>query len=201
MKLTELHCIKSLGNFLSEYESDLYYIEQFQKFKNNQISIDDYLKKEKGMFTTFIIEYRVARNIPVNKRKELLFFLKEELKNFNINVDSLAQKMKDKDLTYGKSVSLCSKILFLNNPLQIIPIDTLARKSLKIKNNNYSEFRKELKNFIDTNDSKINQYLNSIKKYTLKIENQYRKEDETIFQSIEIIRKNRFIDKLLWTQN
>tara|TARA_R110002049_G_scaffold188124_10_gene356438 strand:- start:3713 stop:4303 length:591 start_codon:yes stop_codon:yes gene_type:complete len=195
--MEKAHYIKSLGNFLSEYESDLNFITKFNCYKNNKLEIEKYLTKENGCFQKFINDFRVARNIQKDKvdvfLKELKLFVNSDDCD---NVDEFAKEINKKQITHGKIMtSLCSKVLFLNNPYKIIPIDTLAKKSLNYKGNNYLQFSSHLKNFVRKNDSEIDDYLNSIKMYSLEIESKYD------FDRIEIIRKNRFIDKLLWTQS
>lgn len=195
--MEKIHFIKSLGYFLAEYESDLFYISQFKKFREGKINKEEYLKKEKGTLQKFIIDFKVARNIQKEEVDAFLINLIQFLKTENCNdVDFLAKLIKGKNITHGKIMtSLCSKVLFLNNPYEIIPIDTLARKTLNCKKNNYSEFKMKLNVFSDKHNTKIDFYLNSIEKHILEIEKKYD------LEKIEIIRKNRYIDKLLWTQS
>ena len=195
--MEKIHFIKSLGYFLAEYESDLFYISQFKKFREGKIYKEDYLKNEKGTFQKFIIEFKVARNIQKGKVDTFLINLIQFLKTENCNnVDFFAKLIKEKNITHSKIMtSLCSKVLFLNNPYEIIPIDTLARKTLKCKRNNYSEFKIKLSEFSDKQNTKIDFYLNSIMKHILEIEKKYD------LENIELIRKNRYTDKLLWTQS
>ena len=59
--------IKSIGNFLSTYYSDLNYVRQFQDFKNERLTSTEYLKKSTGTFYQFLIEFRVMRNVKKEK--------------------------------------------------------------------------------------------------------------------------------------
>ena len=37
--------IQALGNFLNYYQTDLNYIKQFQDFKSNKITLEQYIEK------------------------------------------------------------------------------------------------------------------------------------------------------------
>ena len=143
--------IESIGNFLTYYRADLYYIKQFQDFKEGKISADDYIKKEAGSFYSFLIDFRVVRNFPSGTVDKLLAETSLWIKNGDSdNVDLFAEKLANSGLTRGKIMaSMASKILFLNNPWHIIPMDSLARKTLNQKQNKYSVYNKNIETFIN----------------------------------------------------
>jgi hypothetical protein len=197
--MDELLYIKSIGNFLSTYESDLYYIKKFQDFKEGNISKETYHSKEKGMFLSFISEYRVARNIAIGKREEFLEILKKFIKEETIDVDKLADKMKKAGLTHNKlCTSLCSKVLFLNNPCEIFPMDSLAKKAVKCPENvnTYTRFQELSKDYRKENLAELDEYLNELTNYTEEIEKRF----EGKINDLKTIRKNRFFDSVLWTK-
>jgi hypothetical protein len=189
--------IEALGNFLSTYRSDLTYIRSFQEFKKGEISEKLFLSSQDGSFQRFINEYRVARNISKAKVGEFLSELKKWIDSDDCNeVDRLAKLMRNADYTLGKIMTvLCSKVLFLNNPYEIIPMDSLAKIALHYKGNSYAEFKIKLADFKLTNKAVIEDYLCSVEEYTEYIEKDFKAD----IKNIQIIRFNRFIDKLLWT--
>jgi len=193
----DLNYIFATGNFLQSYRSDLLYFSNFQSFIIDQSNIDLYSKKGEGTFKNFINEYRVARNTDKFKTKELLIATINWLqKNKSIKVDEFAKYLNRNKLTHGKTaLSLASKILFLSDPWNIYPYDNQARSALKHKILSYNEYYKSLINFKLENESEI--------KYALKLINSHVSFVEKDFKNklfkIELIRENRFVDKILWS--
>lgn len=189
--------IQATGNFLNYYQTDLNYIKTFQDFKANKISSTDYIKKEVGTFYSFLIEFRVARNFSQGMADVLL----EETHNF-INgknaddVDLFAEILAQSNLTRGKIMSsMASKILFLNNPWKIIPMDTLARKALNQKENKYYVYEKNLNLYREKNKLAIENCLNFTNPLVEIINKDYNEK----LENLNLICENRIIDKMLWT--
>lgn len=187
--------IQSLGDFLSFYSTDLYYINQFQIFKTGKIDPNSYIEKKVGSFYSFLIEFRVIRNIPqgtINKiLEETLFWVNSEDCD---NVDFFAETLASKGLTRGVMTSMASKILFLNNPWKILPMDSLARKTLNQKQNNYATYKINLEYYIKENESTFTAMLNFTNPLITVIHKNFKE-----LSDLEIISRNRIIDKLLWT--
>jgi hypothetical protein len=155
------------------------------------------LKKSVGTFKAFINEYRVARNISKTKTDILLqMTIKWALSNNATNVDGFAESLNLKGITHGKVMtSLASKILFLNNPWAIFPLDNQAKQSLRLRSNLYADYYPLVKDFMENNRIEIYRYLNSIDQHLKTIETNFTNEIE----NIKTIRLNRFVDKILWT--
>jgi hypothetical protein len=190
--------IQAIGYFFSNYYSDLTYIGNFKKFKKGKISLKNYSIKGDHTFYNFLSEFRVARGIGKNKSAKLLKFLIEWLKRDNRNsVDQLAKELKGKKLTHGKIMtSLASKILFLNDPYKILPIDNRVKKTVHQKSNSYSEYKKRLAKFIRLNKKQIDECSDNLRPFAVQLEKYFQND----IKNLEIIRRNRIIDKLLWTQ-
>jgi hypothetical protein len=189
--------IQTIGHFLANYKSDLNYISKFHSNKLHGFSVEDYIKKAEGTFYKFLIEFKVIRNIKKDKASDVLNLTKEWIESTEANnVDGFATELKRLALTQDKKVmtSLASKILFLNNPYEIFPLDNRAKNSLGHKSNNYSGFLTLVQNFAIGNGGLISQCLSVVENLYPIIEADYI---ETL-PNIEIIRKNRFTDKLLW---
>ena len=189
--------IEALGNLLATYRSDLFYIKRFNDFKNGRVSKSDYLTKEDGSFRRFINDFRVARNISKDHVDKFLNVLQNWINgNHSNDVDQLAINVKGLGYTHGKVMtSLCSKVLFLNNPYEIIPIDQLAKRAIGYRGNKYLEFRMELDSFRDNHTKEINTYLASVSNHIDQIEMDFKRD----IPNIEVIRKNRYLDKIMWT--
>ncbi len=189
--------VQTIGNFLSTYYTDLNYIQMFQDFKSNKISTDNYIKKDTGTFYSFLIEFRVVRNFSQGSVDKLLEETLRWVKSNNAdNVDLFAEKLAITNFTHGKVMtSLASKILFLNNPWKIIPMDTLARKTLQQKENKYAVYEKNLKAYRQINRLIINSCVQYSKPLTSIIDREYRSK----LKNLNIICENRIVDKLLWT--
>ena len=174
----------------------MYYIKQFQDFKEGKISADDYIKKEAGSFYSFLIDFRVVRNFPSGTVDKLLAETSLWIKNGDSdNVDLFAEKLANSGLTRGKIMaSMASKILFLNNPWHIIPMDSLARKTLNQKQNKYSVYNKNIETFINENET----FLVKSIYYTNPLTEIIHKEFPDL-KDLNFICKNRIVDKLLWT--
>lgn len=189
--------IQALGNLLATYHSDLTYIRNFHRHKNAKLSATDYLKKSAGTFKSFIDEFRVARNVDKTKTHILLGLTTEWInQNHSDDVDDFAEQLRDNGITHGKVMtSLASKILFLNNPWTILPLDNLAKQAVGLKNNSYANYLPLTETFITDNKSEIRKLLFSVDKHLTIIEKEFEQEIE----NIKVIRQNRFVDKLLWT--
>lgn len=189
--------IKALGSLLSSYETDLLYIAEFQKWKESGFSnINEFASKTSGSFKAFINEFRVARNI----RKDYTYLVLEKTQEWvstqNVHdVDGFAEFLNDKDLTHQKIMtSLASKILMLNNPWEILPIDSLVKASLEYNGNKYIEFKYKLEDYIKNNETDFLYELSSINLHLSAIEVAFKKQ----LNNIEKIRFNRYVDKTLW---
>ncbi|MBF01174.1 hypothetical protein [Flavobacterium coralii] len=186
---------QAIGNFLQYYESDLYYIQQFQRYKSGENTLC-YTEKRKGSFYTFLTEFRVIRNFKEGKTQIILEKTIEWL-NYNCNsndVDSFALKLYETGITHNKiPVSMASKILFLNDPYNIIPMDRLARLTLNQKENNYSTYQKNLQQFKFEKKQEITKCLEIIMPLIKKINNSYGE-----LPYLDKIAEQRIIDKILW---
>jgi len=192
-----LNGIQAIGNLLQYFHSDLNYILEFHKYKTGNYDLKNYLKKKPGTFKTFINEFKIARNIDKTKTSELfqetLKWIKKEDPH---DIDSFADYLKTKNLTHGKKVtSLASKILFLNDPWRILPIDRLTRQAVGLSDNNYSKYIILVNHFRDREKTEIRNCLNSVDQHLRLVENNFTGK----INDLEIIRENRFIDKILWT--
>ena len=187
--------IQSIGNFLAYYKTDLNYIKRFQEFKSNPNLASEYIKKDAGSFYSFLIEFRVVRNFTKGSTDKLL---DETLSWVNSkdanNVDSFAEKLAHSNLTRGNTTtSMASKILFLNNPWEIIPMDRLARQTLSQRENKYSIYSKNLLQFRKDYDSTFENSLDHIRPLIELIHYDFT------LDKLDVICKNRILDKLLWT--
>jgi hypothetical protein len=194
--MTKEH-IQATGNFLSTYYTDLNYIRNFQRFKHDKISATDFLQKDIGTFYSFLIEFRIIRNISQGSADRLL---KETISWVNgknaDNVDLFAEKLSKTNLTRGNVVtSMASKVLFLNNPWSIIPMDALARKALKQRENKYSIYSDNLATYRKENKLVLKKFIEYTKPLTSLVDNEFKKE----LRDIKTICENRVVDKLLWT--
>jgi hypothetical protein len=161
------------------------------------LKTNEYLQKSTGTFKSFINEFRVARNVEKSKTKELLESTIEWIgKNENVEVDNFAEFLNIKGITHGKIMtSLASKILFLNDPWNFLPIDNLVKKAVGLKRNKYNLYELEVTKFKSTNLSEMNKCLESVEKHLKIIETPFQKK----ISNIKVIRQNRFLDKVLWT--
>jgi hypothetical protein len=189
--------IQAIGNFLQYYHSDLLYITKFQEYKEKKISFEDYVMKDDGTFYSFLIEYRVTRNYMQGTTGKLLF---ETLKWVNTcnadDVDLFTGILLKSGLTRGNTTtSLASKILFLNNPWEILPMDTLTRKAFQQAENKYSVYRTNLDKYRITNKMIIDECLSHTTGLTSCVEQDYYGK----LKDLHVIRENRMIDKLLWS--
>lgn len=188
--------IEALGNLLAYYNSDLTYIFNFSKYKKERLSNSEFLDGDHG-FQQFINEYRIARNVRKEKVKKLMIATREWCLNKNeLDVGGFARKLKQRKITQkGKMmVSLASKLLFLNNPIRVTPIDSFTKKAVGIRENNYAEFRKKVMAFQKENKNVIEKYISKVDPM-LRVIEKHRKGLSIDFKKY---RLNRYTDKLLW---
>lgn len=189
--------IKAIGNFLSTYQSDLTYIANFHLYKNGELETNEFIRKNSASFYDFLIEFNVTRNFEQGKAGELLKLTSEWINGVMSNdVDGFAFFLKSKSLTKGKTLtSLASKILFLNDPWNIQPMDLRARTALGQKTKVYLDYLKLLDQYKGRNRNEINNCLKEVDHFAIVIESGFC----NLINDISIIRCNRLIDKLLWT--
>ena len=189
--------IQATGNLLATYYSDSTYIRDFNRYKQGYIRKADYLHKSQGTFKSFIDEFRVARNADKNKTSDLLTLTLKWVNASNANnVDDFANLLKQKGITHGKVMtSLASKILFLNNPWTILPLDNLAKKAVGLKSNIYSDYLPLVDDFKQHHKKEINNCLALVDEHLSIIEKDFKNE----INNMKTVRSNRFTDKLLWT--
>jgi len=169
--------IQAAGNFLSTYYSDLNYIQNFHNYKSDQLSTADYTSKETGTFYSFVIEFKIVRNFSKGSVDKLL---KETIKWVNgkqaDNVDLFADRLCQAGLTRGHTMtSLASKILFLNNPWIILPMDSLVRQALNQKDKLYSNYAVNLLTFKKENRDIIENCMRHVAPLTAIIEKDFKR--------------------------
>lgn len=188
---------KALGNLLQYYDSDLRYIINFQSYRKGIIRSEEHLISNPGTFKAFLNEYRIARNINKDFTKTLFELTIKWIKTQDPkDVDGFAQFLRIEGITQNRTLtSLASKILFLNNPENVLPMDSRTRNVFKLQNNNYAIYIQLVKDFINQNKQHIDENLNIISVPLTKIESRFK----TNLSNLDLIRFNRFVDKILWT--
>lgn len=186
---------KSIGIFLYYYEHDLNIISKFQDYKRDKNHT--FLK----FFILYLNEYKVARNFIKNQAQTLLNLTLDWISGDTPDdVYGFSEYLKNNKITHEKkAISLSSKILMLNNSAVIFPIDGLVKKHFKIyykkkiEDNYYENYLLRVRTFENEHRIEIEAQLNILKIYTDSIEKKY------LIINIEQVRKNRFLDKILWT--
>ena len=197
MEINELLRIKALGNLLQYYHSDLRYIINFQRYKQNALSKSKYLLKSPGSFQSFLNEFRIARNVHKGKVEDLLSLTKDWVVSSKADdVDDFAAILRKNGLTHdGKTMtSLASKVLFLNNPWVILPSDTLNKRAVGVRTNKYSDFFNAICEIMKKKTLPFKESFGPVQNYLNTIESDYKGE----LKDIDVIRQNRYVDKILW---
>ena len=189
--------IQAIGNFLLYYHDDLNYIKMFHDFKENRISFDNYCEKATGTFYSFLIEYKIIRNVIKESTPKLLEKTYGWVHGDQAdNVDGFAKMLAKTEMTRGNTLtSLASKILFLNNPWTILPVDTITRHVFGQKENKHSIYRENVDNYHKENKAMIEECLLYTKPLTALIESDFKGK----ITDLKTIRENRIIDKMLLT--
>lgn len=196
MKLpAPLDYIEALGHLLSTYYADLTHIRDFQAYVR---SSPDTLYL--NTFRHFINEFKVARNSPKDRRKELLECTLEWVRKpqpERDNVDGFVEDLQRHDLTHGKTAtSLASKILFLNHPQAIVPFDSLGRTALGLRGKvRYADYLNCFTRFRESQRNEIKAHLTLGDAFISTIESEFKDK----LCDLDSIRLNRYTDKLLWT--
>lgn len=203
--ITPQIAIQAFGQLFSTYRTDLVYFHNFKQFQASSKQPElrpTYLEARIGSFKGFLNEYRVARNVSEHRTDDLLFVTLEWVKAFPKNlvesVDEFAKVLAGTGIPSKENAimtSLAAKVLYLADPLTVMPIDSLARKALGGCPNNYSEFRSRLLVFERENDEIISHYLEEQHSYLKMIEHGF----DLKKKEARIIRRKRYTDKLLWT--
>lgn len=191
--------IEAIGNFLMYYQKDLEYIKMFQDFKKGNIADSEYIKKDKGSFYAFLIEFNVIRNLIKGSGERLLTETATFINSISSdNVDYFAESIAATGISRGNTTtSLASKVLFLNNPWKILPMDSRARQAFHQSENKYSIFITNIEKFKLSNQNFIKECLSFVEPLAVSVERDY----QNSLVALEKIRENRMIDKILWTTN
>ncbi len=183
---------KAVDELQLHYAKDLEAILAFQEFKAQTGTSKNYLNH----FDAFLKDFRVKRNVKRGAESALLKAVLNHVRsNENGDVDILAGILANTDITHNKKMkSLCSKILFLNNPWKNFPMDTLTRKALQMRANEYSMYLPKLIAFKKTNQHEITLMLKAIDAQLDLIEKPFKAK----LSNLKTIRENRLVDKWLW---
>ncbi|MCB9343972.1 MAG: hypothetical protein H6576_09760 [Lewinellaceae bacterium] len=190
--------ITSIGLLLSSYKNDLNYFANFIRFSKGEISSKDYAAKAPGSFKNFIDDFRVARSTqkdltPVLLDCALEWYQKGETKD----VDGFTLLIQDKKLTHDKrATSLASKIMFLMNPWEVMPLDALVKAALKHRTNDYTRFRIKWEAFKQKEQEVITYNVGKVSGMLEVIERPFVGR----ISDLAKIRENRFLDKWLWVK-
>lgn len=197
MEIEDRIDIQVIGDLLMFYESDLGYIRNFQLFKKGEISPGAYCEKKQGTFYSFLIEFRVTRNFEKNKVDRLLEITRDWVINESSDrVDEFAIHLNDEGITHGKIMTvMASKILFLNKPWKILPMDSLGKFAVGQIDNSYENYMTRIREVREQILPNIKKKLSRVEPYLEQIEDLYY----PVLKEPTVIRENRFIDKLLWT--
>ena len=76
-----------------------------------------------------------------------------------------------------------------------LPMDRLARQTLKVRQSEYFIYKEKLQDFKEANRILLQDCLGKIEPFATIIEHKFNND----LQDLEIIRANRMIDKILWT--
>lgn len=188
---------KAIGYFYAFYERNLEHIANFQKFKKGIVTFDDYLSKGRNSFPRFLAEFRVARNLSSESVPKLLKLTREWVKSSTANnVDQFANKLLSKGISDGKLlVSLSSKVLHLNNPHEVLPIDSQVKKSVGQKSIRYADYIPQIKEL--RKSTEFERLLQHIERFSNQVESKFHKDIPYLKQ----VRENRLIDIYLWSKN
>lgn len=156
--------IQAAGHLLSTYESDLIYFTNFIRFSKGEIPVLKYCRKQNGSFKNFIDAYRVARNTDKDLTAELLQCTSHWHKAGKTkDVDGFAAYIKSEGLTHGNlATSLASKIMYLTNPWEVLPLDQLVRNALGLRTNTYADYALKVRQFRIDREREIKAFLQGI---------------------------------------
>lgn len=192
--------IKAMGYFLAHYGDELSHIKSFQanylSTKRISLSVN---KKNDPKFWKCLTQFRVARTLGIKNGQRNDF-----IQVFN-NWDFRNCSPEDVDgfCAEGKMIknhkSLASKMMMLANPWQIIPYDTQASETVNYnapnRNTNYVDYLKLVTDFERKNEKLIDSLLSEVGSYATIIEHSYK----CNLKDIQVIRRKRLLDKVLWT--
>lgn len=192
-----------------KHASDLRFILKFQQWKYGQLQTEDYLNpKREYSFPAFLKDYGIynrVKDVSAVLDATFAWIRTQQPDDVDGFRDYLSKQKvnRKKIIEAGKQTSLASKILFLNNPVAIVPIDQYVRKAVGLESNIYSKYKLE---FEKTIQKEWKELINECSK-ELEQDKSIR-EAEKVFKDgisalginwdIETIRKNRIADKLLW---
>ena len=198
---TEADIIEAKEQVLVYYFLDLMYIQAFQLFKTNPLNPQEYIDNYFG-FKSFLLEFQVIRNVKTGMLIPLLKSTNNKIKSNNPdNVDEFKEEIRVAEITSRNNnmTSLCSKILFLNNPIGIMPFDRNVKTAICYEGNIYNHFLNNIILYNNEYQVEINNFILSVTEDMQIIETIFnRKHPDTNLNFLEI-RNKRILDKLLWT--
>lgn len=188
---------KAIGFFFAYYGRNLEHIANSQMFKKGITPFKDYSTNKQNGFRGFLAEFRVARNVEKDKTKNLLRLTKSWITNNDPHdVDGFAIRIMKANISHEKIMtSLASKILFLNNPHIILPLDSQVKKSVGQKTNLYSEYLLKVEKVKESEE--FSECLVFVDAFASQVEKRFKKQIPRLVQ----VRENRLLDILLWSKN
>lgn len=177
------------------YKNDLAYFLEFQRWKSEPDFDTEYQETLKRFLKEFRVWRCLDKSLP-NRCKSLLTSTSKWIKSDDPeNVDGFATYLQENGLTHGKKMtSMASKILFMNCPQRVFPIDRFVRKAVGLRTTMYRDYKPLLDEFRHTHWDEIQRGLDEVLGDLLEIEKAYTSE----IHDLQTIRQNRYVDKLLW---
>ena len=183
--------------FSFSYYSDLFYFSVFRDRKSKLSEENKY-----HLYLQFMNEYGIHRNI--TSEGKLKFFPKLlSLQKKPIQIDDFETVINELKNFYpqhkgnkkaGIPISLTSKLLMLIKPEIFIPYDRFNCHAIKYHGKSYTDFLSAVNLFKQTNIEALEKLMNRIEKTATQVENCFEPKN---FSNIEMVRKNRVLDKLM----
>ncbi len=171
------------------YGRELRYLRDFQMWKAGRIPNSDYQENFRGVLNYFL----VFRWVGIKRLPKLMTCTLEWVHgNDPDNVDEFARVLLT-DFDGKIMTSMASKILFLNHPQKISPIDTQVRGAFDLETNIYRDYYPLLTRFRQQHIEEIQRNLATISPALVALEN----ESKNDIQDLETVRINRYTDQLL----
>lgn len=183
---------RATKELLDWYTQDLNHFASFLSWKHEPAKHPEY----EATFKRFLSDFRVLRWLG---NKNVHSLLDNTIAWINgptpDDVDGFAAYLERRGVTPGKVMtSMASKVLFLNNPHQITPIDSYVRAAVHLQSNRYADYLPLFQTFVQRSAQAIESELDLIDSQLSALEKPF----ENRIPKIKGIRRIRYADKLLW---
>ena len=175
-----------------KYGSDIVFVNQFADCMAGRLDPGEYCESS---FKAYLRQNKLARIVRSGKLSELFVATVQWIRGEDVHdVDGFARRLWNQGVTNGTPVMLVSRLLYLNRPGEILPLDMFGRMALRCSSPDYAVFAQKAKDFQERYLVELSTALTQIEREMIQTE----QEAEVRLDHLETIRLKYLLHQWLY---